>query len=275
MAESGTVTITAEHISYMYKSLLITPFRSTSVSPTSAFTQAWNNMDGRLDTTPICYRTGVDTSGINITVQVPTPYRDFVTSELVANYGGEMYWANIRPIWCNRIKDDIWNNRPTHRAIWGRNIISCSVQSSISRVPRWLYPYWGVKDNAIDTYQELSEKKVSVRTYGVGEVAVDFSGQFTTRPTQAQLRNAANSYIASKYKQPEESRAFVLRLSDTEKKANMTLGDDIYIDVQAPMGMSGYYEINKITYDVLNERIIEICAGDPTDSIYAAVKATK
>lgn len=270
----GVLQITAEHISYMYGNLLCAPWRATGITADNAWTRAWNNLTNKpTGIFPQNHRTGTTSSGVNIALSTPTIFKDFLYKTLINVYGGEMLWRGAEGHWMNQISG-WWAlqgfTRPTHRAVYGGNIISMDISEAVDKIPNFIYPYWGKEDGGMADYQELSGKYIVVNPQGEGEVAVDLTSQFTTMPTTSQLQNAANVYIQQNYVNRPDTRSFTLRLADSEHAEPITLGDSIHIKA-LPFGIDDTYEIRKVKYDVLAERVIEIEAGAPADSFAAAV----
>lgn len=259
---TGTMQITAEHISYEYSRMLFSPFRSVlaNISPEDAFSQAWNGLSGKpYGVVPMNYRSiAGEVSGVDIAVETPQYFKAFLFDTLIKTYGGEMYWRGMTPHWCDKIQDDIWGGRPVFRAIWGINIINISTQKNENAiVPNLLYPYWGKRTDVATDYQELNSKYVVVDVDGEGEVAVDLTDQFKTRPTTTELQNAALAYIKYNYTQKPFDISYTLQLTEPE---SIKLGDDVYISVP-PLGIADTFEVIRTEYDVLHERMVSVEVG--------------
>jgi len=183
----GLVTVYARHMAYRNKKIAVLPFTAENV--TDAFTTMKSSA---VNECPFSFWTDKDTTA-KMTVSVP---KDIWTllggseGSILDCYGGEyefdMYTVRL------------WKRRGADRGVnirYGKNLKSLKQDENIANVCTGIVPYWTDGNGALVL---LDEKYISgPGTYREEKLkTVDFSQDFETQPTQEQLRERTEKYIA-------------------------------------------------------------------------------
>lgn len=258
---TGLLTILAEHVSYHYAKVCASPFGNGGVygGPKWAFETAFAQTSYKPLSARTTYSRATPEQG-SAHLLIPKPLREYYLVDLLDSFGGEFKFDNLNVLWADRIGTHIGDGAVA-RAIYGKNIISIDVQSSTTAVPYRIYPYWG-ELGSDKGYAELSSKFVvvpGVMDEATFDLAVDVSARSEGKPSETELYQIAQDYIADEYSSPT-SQSLTIQTIPVEGEDPVVLGDDIYVRA-LPLGIDGTYEVKKMTYDVLHERVIQIEAG--------------
>ena len=189
----GRFIVYAEHISYELLNIPVKPFTASGVS--AALSGLVTNS---VQTNPFSVSTDKTTPG-TFTVSTPTAFRSLLMGQqgsILDVFGGGEYlfdWFSVA----------LKASRGADRGVvieYGKSIQELTTEMDISGIYTGVCPYWkGGEDGetvvtipegaAWNSYADsLSYKRTAV---------VDFSGDFETQPTEAQLRAKAQSYLAA------------------------------------------------------------------------------
>ncbi len=190
---NGQLIVYAEHISYQLLNIPVAPFTASGVS--AALSGLVTNS---IQTNPFSVSTDKSTPG-TFTVSTPTAFRSLLVGQegsILDIFGGGEYlfdWFSVA----------LKASRGADRGVvieYGKSIEELTNELDISGIFTGVCPYWkgGENGETVVTIPEgavwnsyagsLSYKRTTV---------VDFSGDFETQPTEAQLRAKAQSYLTA------------------------------------------------------------------------------
>lgn len=274
---NGVTTFYAHHIAYRQNGITVKPFTATSLSQT--LTKIKSNS---VNTNPFDYSTDKSVSA-SFQLTSPKPLRSILGGEegsLLDVYGtGEYEWDRFQVI--------LHLHRGSDSGVvvrYGKNLISLQDDIDYSDSYNGIVPFWYGQntpadgEEAVETLVTLSEwvlyKTGSTYDGRNTVIPVDFSAQFQTIPTEAQLRTAAQSYLdRGNPLLPTDTLTFdFVELSKTEEYSYLALQQVnlcdtvtvVYDDINTAM------KVISVDWDVLNERYRSLTLGD-APATYAQV----
>lgn len=254
------IEIYAPHVSYDLSGTPCEPFTAANAPAAMQQLKAKQIAD-----TPFTFETDKQTVA-TMTNAVPTSCRALLgghEGSVLDTYGGEWEFDRWRAI--------LHASRGEDRGAalrYGKNIATMEQEQNIESMYTAVYPYWLGTDGVLVT---LPEKTVSAGgTYSFSRVKVqDFSADFETPPTEAQLRGRCQTYIgANKIGVPAVtldvtpqviSGADVIKLCDTVH---------IYF---AELGVKTSAEVIAAEYNLLTGQYNELEIGTPRYTFVDAV----
>lgn len=249
---SGICTIYARHLSYDLSGVPLNPF-SADNAPAAMI----GLRDNAAVQSPFVFWTDKATSA-NFAVTVPSSTRAVLggqTGSILDVYGGEYAWDGYTVRLYNQRGQD-----NGVRIAYGKNLTDLEQDRNISNVATGIYPYWADSDGNLVT----CDPKIvpAPGTYDFTRVVpVDFSTDFETAPTPAELQARTESYIqANNIGVPAVSISVIfVQLEQTEEYKNLALlekcdlCDTVTVQFEA-LGVDAKAEIVKVVTDVLLER---------------------
>ena len=280
---NGRVTINAAHWSYDLTGFTVAPFYAGTAP--SAFVKIKNYSDV---TCPFIFWTNINTS-YYIEYPVPTNIRSILggsDNSILSIFGGEYEFDG------NYVK--LWASRGNDRGVtlrYGKNLTSLKQDENCDNVFTDVRPYWYKKPNDENPDYEkeglvtLPEKTISVGTFSYTRIlALDLTSEFQNKPTEAQLRDAAEQYIEdNNVGVPEVSLdVSFIKLSDSDEYKDIAALEKIQlcdtVTVEFPkLGVNAKAQCIKTIYDVLTQKYTSIELGsakaDLTKTISVSSKA--
>lgn len=270
---NGIITIYAQHISYDLSGIPVSPFSASNIG--GALTGL---TEKAVVSCPFTFLTDKSTTA-EFSVPVPSSVRSLLggqSGSLLDVYGGEWEF--------DRFSAKLWTARGTDNGVsirYGKNMTDLNQEENIASVATGVYPFWRSSgDDA--TVITLSEKILSAPgTYDfVRIVPLDLSAEFDNQPTEEQLRNRANAYMANNHIGiPKVSITVSFQpLGQTEEYKDMAvletvrLCDTIYVYFEA-LGISASAKVVKTVYDVLLGQYSSISIGEPVSTIADTIAA--
>lgn len=261
---NGKVKVYAAHISYDLSGVPVRPFTSNSAAAAITALETGAAVDS-----PFTFWTDKTNAG-NLTVATPLSTR-FVLGEgdnsIIRTYGGELEF--------DRYTVKLHGQRGTDRGVsirYGKNLTSLEQDENNSNVYTGVYPYYSDGDS-ITQLDELIVPAPGTYDY-TRILPLDLSSEFDSAPTKAQLKEAAEAYIANNnIGIPEVTLAvsFAL-LEQTEEYKHLALSERVFIgdtvNVEfAALGVSATARCVKTIYNVLLERYDSVELGDARTNI--------
>lgn len=270
---NGIITVNAEHISYLLNGFVVMPF--TAVSCADAMSKI---ADNTVINTPFVYHTDVTTLG-SFSFDSPRAIRGLLGGEqgsLLDVYGGYDYKFDNFDVW-------LYQNRGTDNGVsirYGKNLVDLKDTVDTTSVYTGIVPYWQDSEGNKVYLPErvvLSDHAADF-PYKILK-SVDFSSDFETQPTEAQLRAKAESYVESNagWKIKNSIDVSFINLGQTEEykqfKAleNVKLCDYVTV-IYDKLGVDVKTKVIKTVYDVLAERYDTISLGDTTYTLAKAIQ---
>ena len=258
---NGLVTLSARHISYDLSYNSVMPFTANSCSAALLGLNSY-----AVETQPFTFWT--DKSVVaDFAVKVPQPIRSCLGGQrgsILDIYGGVYEWDNWTvKLWTRRGSD----NGVTLR--YGKNITDLSQEQNLESVVTGIVPFWA-NESTVVTLPEKSVDSAYASQYPYKRtVPVDFSSEWESAPTAAQLRARAQSYVvANKIGIPKISLkvSFVALWQTEEYKTvapleRVKLCDTVHIIFER-YNIDAVAEVVRTEWDVLNERYLSIELGE-------------
>lgn len=263
---SGRVTVNARHISYQLNWIPVMPFNYSSLSDCLTKLKSYS-----VYTNPFTFWTDktVTTGGA---FTEPLPCRSMlggVQGSVLQRYGGDYEWDG----WTIKL----WKRRGSDNGVrisYGKNLIDATQETNIENTYTGVCPFWKNEDGDLVT---LPEKYILASTASgfpfLRIQTVDFSSDFQSQPTAAQLRTRTQQYItANNIGHPSVSiDVNFIALWQTEEYKDLAplervqLGDTVTVYFEK-LGINEQARVEAYEYDVLRERYNEITIGDAKSS---------
>ncbi len=267
----GIITVNAEHISYQLSHIPCSPFTAqTAAEALDGFEQY------AAEDCPYTFWTDKTTSG-DFAVSVPSSIRSRlggVQGSILDVYGGEFEF--------DRYMVRLWENRGEDKGVvlrYGKNITDLKQEENISNTITGIYPYWTDSEGNLAELPEkiISSDKAADFPYP-RTIPVDFSSQFQERPTEAELRNAGETYIKSNnIGIPSVSiNVSFIPLWQTEEYKDLALLESVELCdtitvYYEKLGVNAKAKIVRTVYDVLKGRYESLEIGDVRATLAATI----
>ena len=257
------VTIKAQHISYQLSGIVVMPFEASTcvaaiagIKTNSASTNPFNFMTDKQVTA-------------NFSVNAPTAARALLCGQqgsLLDVYGKGDYEFN-------RFDVNLRVNRGADNGVtlrYGKNITDLKNVVDMTNVYTGIVPYWMDGEGNTVTLPEKVVQSGHESDYPFQIIkSVDFSSNWENEPTQAQLRTAAQNYVASNegWKLKNNITVSFVALWNTEEYKNIAplervkMCDTVHVQVPK-FGIDFSTKVVKTDYNVLLEKYNSITLGD-------------
>ena len=275
----GMVTVFAKHISYALSGVTVMP--CTARNAAEALQQLVDNAATQHPFTAWTDKTTI----ANFKVDVPSPFRALLGGQqgsILDAYGGEFEFDGTV------VK--LHSARGTNSGVtiaYGKNLTDISKETDDSNVWTGVVPFWKGEnaEGSTDEVVVLPEKVIYSSFRGNfsddNVIPLDLSGDFDEKPTVAQLRARANSYITANALQNiptsiDVSFAALWQAQEYETYASLErlkLCDRITVKYPE-LGVDNEAKIVKTVYDVLLEQYDSLTVGDVRTSLASAISAT-
>lgn len=273
---SGIVEVNAEHISYQLSHIPVMPFTATSCAMALEGLKNHSAEDN-----PFSFWTDKATAA-NYRQKTPASCRSRLggtSGSILDVYGGEYEFDRYTvKLWANRGAD----NGVTLR--YGKNITDLNQETNIANTVTGICPYWADNDgNNVVTLPEqtVSSPKKALFPYP-RTVVKDFSQDFETKPTEAELRAKAKAYVQSAgIGVPDVSiKVKFVDLSSTDEGENIGLLEqvklcDIVTVIFEPFDIEAKAKVTKTVWNVLKDRFDEVDLGNARTNLAGIVAANE
>ena len=261
----GIIMVYAQHITYDLSGVPLNPF--TAINAPDALSKL--SLNAAVDS-PFIFWTDKSTVA-SFAVSVPSSTRSVLggsSGSILDVYGGEYEWDGFTV--------RLYGQRGYDNGVvisYGKNLTDIEQDRNISNVATGFYPYWTNAEGALVT---CDPKIVNAPgTYDFTRVVpVDFSNDFETQPTQAQLQARAEKYVEdNKIGIPKTSiTASFVQLEQFPEYEDLALLEKCdlcdTVTIRYPqLGVEAKAEIVKIDTDVLLERYNSVEIGDVRTNI--------
>lgn len=282
---NGRVTVNAAHISYDLSGYTVSPFASYTIE--GAISSLSNHID---ENCPFLFWTDMSGTG-DVVVRIPSSVRSVMggsDASIIGIFGGEYEYDmfNVK----------LYSHRGANRGVtirYGKNLTNFKQDANNSNVYTGICPYWYKEYNSEDPdgtgLVQLPEKIISAGSYDYFKILpVDFTGQFTAvdddgkevevKPTEAQLREAAQTYLENNnIGIPEVSiNVSFVQLSDSLEYKDLALLEQVQlgdeVNVQFPnMNVWATSRCIKTVFNVLSQRYNSIDLGSSQATLASTV----
>lgn len=261
----GIIMVYAQHITYDLSGVPLNPF--TAINAPDALSKF--SLNAAVDS-PFTFWTDKSTVA-SFAVSTPSSTRSVLggsSGSILDVYGGEYEWDGFTV--------RLYGHRGYDNGVvisYGKNLTDIEQDRNISNVATGIYPYWTNAEGALVT---CDPKIVNAPgTYDFTRVVpVDFSSDFETQPTPAQLQARAEKYVEdNKIGIPKTSiTASFVQLEQFPEYEDLALLEKCdlcdTVTIRYPqLGVEAKAEIVKIETDVLLERYNSVEIGDVRTNI--------
>lgn len=261
----GIIMVYAQHITYDLSGVPLNPF--TAINAPDALSKL--SLNAAVDS-PFTFWTDKSTVA-SFAVSTPSSTRSVLggsSGSILDVYGGEYEWDGFTV--------RLYGHRGYDNGVvisYGKNLTDIEQDRNISNVATGIYPYWTNAEGALVT---CDPKIVNAPgTYDFTRVVpVDFSNDFETQPTPAQLQARAEKYVEdNKIGIPKTSiTASFVQLEQFPEYEDLALLEKCdlcdTVTIRYPqLGVEAKAEIVKIETDVLLERYSSVEIGDVRTNI--------
>lgn len=268
---NGVVTVNARHISYDLKSIVVSPFTGSSCA------QALTNLKAAMQVTNDFTFWTNKTASASFSLKHPETVRNILggqSGSILDVFGtGEYEFDNYDvKLWLHRGSDKGVTIR------YGKNLTDIKATMDSGDVFTTIVPYWVSQDGSevVNGSAVYSEHETEVP--GFSTVAMDFSSDFTEKPTVAQLQTRAAQYLENNapWEINENLTVSFVALADTEEYKDIAsletvnLCDTVHI-YHPKLGITATAKVVRTKWDALRERYIEIELGTPKTSLAQAI----
>lgn len=262
---NGIIMVYAQHITYDLSGVPLNPF--TAINAPDALSKL--SLNAAVDS-PFTFWTDKSTVA-SFAVSTPSSTRSVLggsSGSILDVYGGEYEWDGFTV--------RLYGHRGYDNGVvisYGKNLTDIEQDRNISNVATGIYPYWTNAEGALVT---CDPKIVNAPgTYDFTRVVpVDFSNDFETQPTPAQLQARAEKYVEdNKIGIPKTSiTASFVQLEQFPEYEDLALLEKCdlcdTVTIRYPqLGVEAKAEIVKIETDVLLERYNSVEIGDVRTNI--------
>lgn len=258
---SGIVSFSGAHISYDLSGIPISPFYANNVKDALAGFNAFAAIS-----CPFSFWTDKESNG-TFNVFVPSSIRSVLggsDGSILDVYGGEYEFDNYT------VK--LHKNRGTNRGLsvrYGKNLKDIKQDENCSNLYTGIYPYWA--DSETNALVVLPEKIIlAPGVYDCQKIlTVDLTEKFEQKPTEKQLRAAAESYLKNNdIGVPKVSLTISFSQLDQELENLTSVSLFDIVNVEFPkLNVSATAKAVKIVYDVLLDRVKSVTLGSVKSSI--------
>lgn len=259
---NGICTIKGEHISYRLCDIVAMPFTAGTIQ------EAFGLIPSKSATSnPFNFTTDI-VSSVGYTLDHPMSVRGMLGGEsgsILDTYGQGDYEFS-------RFDVTLHSERGADNGVtlrYGKNITDLKNVIDMSNVYTGIVPYWTDGENTVVLPEKviLSEHTGDYPFYIIKPV--DFSSDYEEQPTEAQLRDRAQRYIANNegWKIRNNITVSFVALWDTEEYKEIAplervnLCDTVHVKY-GPLGVDFSTKVVKTDYNVLLERYNSITLGD-------------
>lgn len=262
---NGVIMVYAQHITYDLSGVPLNPF--TAINAPDALSKL--SLNAAVNS-PFVFWTDKSTVA-SFSVSTPSSTRSVLggsSGSILDVYGGEYEWDSFTV--------RLYGHRGYDNGVvisYGKNLTDIEQDRNISNVATGIYPYWTNAEGALVT---CDPKIVNAPgTYDFTRVVpVDFSNDFETQPTPAQLQARAEKYVEdNKIGIPKTSiTASFVQLEQFPEYEDLALLEkcdlcDTVTIRYSQLGVEAKAEIVKIETDVLLERYRSVEIGDVRTNI--------
>lgn len=271
---NGLVTVYARHVgTQRAKYIPVAPFEAGSVI------QAFNDLPTYLkESNPFTFWTDKNTVA-NFKMTVPASLGSVLggmEGSILDVYGGEYEFDGYT------IK--LWNRRGSDGGVelrYGKNITNIEHNEDFDGIVTGVVPYWEGMDDEVVYLPEIVVEGPYADQYSFRRSVIkDFSEAFEDKPSVADLRSAAQNYIAQtgiSLPKVDLSVNFEHLAQYTEYEGialleQLNLGDSVSIYYE-PLGVSATARIVKTNYDCLTEKYISVQIGSVKNDLAQIMSA--
>ena len=266
---NGKVTIYARHLAYDLQGIVVEPFTASTIQAALSGLKTH-----AMTLNPFTFST-TRTTASTFRVNVPTSVWDLMGGQqgsLLDVYGGEYTFDGYNITLENRVGAD---NGVSVR--YGVNMTDLTQDENVASCYTGVVAYWANEEDGVVYSPVMS----ATGTYGYVKIlSVDMSDKWENKPTVAQLKSAAATYItANEIGVPKVSWTVgFVPLDTTEEYKDLavlervSIGDTVTVKFER-LGVDASARVNKIVWDVLQDRYDSVSLGSVKANIADTIAA--
>lgn len=273
---SGIVEVYAEHVSYRTSLIPVMPFSAGSCVAAIAGLKT-----NSAESNPFTFWTDIQSSE-SYTQQIPASLRGQMLGSdgsIVQIYGGEFEF--------DRYDIKLHSARGTDSGVelrYGKNITDLNQETNIANTITGICPFWASSDRSkVITLPEKVVSSSAAANFPFNRTVVhDFSSQFKTEPTEAQLRAAAQDYVLQAgIGVPEVScEVKFIDLSGSADYSGIALLESVKLCdtvtvIFEPYGINSKAKVVRAKWNVLKDRYDSVVLGAVRSSIAGIITGTE
>lgn len=265
----GKVTFNARHIRYRQANIILKPFTGSSCSDTLS-----KIVTNSANTNPFTYSTDKAVSGA-FTLDRPRSVQSLLMGEegsILDVYGKGDYEFD-------RFNVILHANRGTDRGVtirYAKNLSDLTDDYSEDGVFTAVAPYWAGNEGVVYPSEVIVTSPNAPAA--VVPVALDLSGSFQNKPTEAQLRteavrqlNAAQPWLPTRNIKVDFAALWqTTEYASVAVLERLALCDTVSV-IYDQLGVNVKQKVIKVVYDVLSERYSEMELGATSETLTQAV----
>ncbi|MBP3891462.1 MAG: phage tail protein [Solobacterium sp.] len=263
---NGIITVSAQHISYQLSYIPVKPFTATTA------TRALNGLkNNAVEDCPFSFWTDITTTA-NYAQDKPESLRSRLGGQqgsVLDVYGGEYEWDNYT------VKLHSHRGEDSGAVLaYGKNITDIEQEESIANTYTGVCPFWESEGDVVMLPEWVLHSDNAQYFPYQRTIPLDLSQEFDSKPTEAQLRSKAKTYInSSNIGIPKVSIkvSFVALWQTEEYKAiapleRVRLCD--YVTIEFPkLNVNAKAEVIRTVYDTLLERYQSLDLGEARSTL--------
>lgn len=268
---NGIVDVYAEHVSYRLSHIPVTPFSAENVQSALLGLKGYAAED-----CPFEFDTDKATAG-SFTVSEPASVRSRLggnSGSVLDVFGGEYSF--------DRYQVYLHNNRGSDNGVtirYGKNLTDLKQEENIQNTITGILPYYKDSDGNVMTLPEKTISVANAANYPYKRtIPKDLSGEFEEKPTEDQLRSAAEQYVKKNdIGVPTVNITVSFQpLWQTEEYKNVApvehvkLCDTVSVEYEL-LGVSAKAKVTKTVYDVLQGRYKSIELGEAKSNLATTI----
>lgn len=269
---SGSVTVNAEHISYMLNGIPVSPFSATGIE--DALNKLKKNV---LVSCPFTFETDISNQASSFSVDYPKSVRACLggtDGSILDAFGGEFEW-NGWTVKCHLHRGS--DNNVT--VDYGKNLTDLKQDESIDETYTGCLAYWKPSQDG-ETVTGAVQYAENHSSYPHERIFIlDESGDFQEAPTADELNAKAAAYITDNnigVPKVNLKVSFIALWQTDEYKdiaplERVSLCDTVHINY-SKLGITASAKVIKTEYNVLLERYNSIELGDAKSSMADTIK---
>lgn len=275
---NGKVTVSAHHISYDLKRLVAAPFSAASAQGAMAALKA-AVIEGFSASSPFTFWTDID-SAESFAIKEPRGVKDVLGGDksILDTYGGEFVFSKFAVRLFHRRGGD---NGVVIR--YGKNLTEITGTLDSDEAYTSVVPYWVNPENEDDVeVGELVEYDTAEGYSEIRSMPLDVSEDFESRPSHEDLQYAGSYhfYENDTWKVRETIELSFVDLHSVAEYAalfnaeTIALCDDVTV-VHPDLGISAKLKVERLKYNVLEERIEKITLGQAKKTLADYIRSDR
>lgn len=263
----GVIEVYAVHQSYIYNSVMVSPFLNGGVSRSASWAlyAARDNAVGAPSGMSVGYHRAANPTG-SPHLLTPCSLRSYLLEDLAVNWGGEFRFTGLSVAWVDALGSD-----RGARIAYGGNLLALEEELT-QEYESGIYPFYGEAGSADRPLVEISGKVYNYPgvTLPLKKIVpVDMTDRFELTPTAEQLLDETTRYAAARILNRATQALTVQKVLQKGEKP-IWLGDTIEI-LFDKFGIRQKRRVKRMIFDVLKERVKTVELGEMPSTLASTI----